>query len=199
MKNKIVHVHPLCNFLQKNRKAAIEMSMGTIIVIVLSISLLIFGMIFVRSVMCSGIIMTEEISSNVQNEIRGLFGANDYGVKCLGEGSEEKSIGDGGRRKIICMIKSEEGGQYSLQLKEIKSLAGISTENIQSWIIDSGFDGNVGVGESTQSVVTLNIPKNTPTTTIKIIIEETNPLGMQKTHISILDVKHVGTFTTAIC
>jgi len=172
--------------------------MGTIVVIVLAVSMLILGMIFVRSIMCSGIIISEEISSNVQNEIRGLFGANDFGVKCMGEGGEEISIGDGGRRKVTCVVKTEEGGKYSLVLKEIKSLTN-PTQNVQAWVIDSGFDGNVGVGDNDVSVVTLNIPKNTPTTTLKITVEETNPNGVKKLHVSVIDVKHVGAFTSAIC
>lgn len=182
----------------KTRKGAVEMSMGTIVVIVLAVSMLIFGMIFVRSIMCSGIIISEEISSNVQNEIRGLFGANDYGVKCMGEGGEELSIGDGGRRKITCVVKTDEGGKYSLKLQEIKSLTN-PAQNVQAWVIDSGFEGSIGVGEDDVPVVTLNIPKDTPTTTLKITVEETNPAGVKKTHISVIDVKHVGAFTTAIC
>jgi hypothetical protein len=185
----------------KSRKGAVEMSMSTIVVIVLAVSMLILGMIFTRSIMCSGIIISEEISSNVQNEIRGLFGADDFGVKCMGEGGEEIKIGDGGRRKITCVIKTEEGGKYSLQLKEIKSLipSGASTDVVKGWVIDSGFDGTAGVGDNDVSVVTLNIPRNTPTTTLKITIEETNPTGTKKTHISVIDVKHVGAFTSTIC
>ena len=183
----------------KGEKGAVEMSMGTIVVIVLAVSMLILGMIFVRSIMCSGIIISEQISSNVQNEIKGLFGAQDFGVKCMGEGGEEIKIGDGGRRKIFCVIKTEEGGKYGLKMIEIKSLKGAPTASVQDWVKDSGFEGDVSVGDNMESVVLLDIPKNTPTTTLKITIEETNPAGTKKTHISVIDISHVGAFTSTIC
>jgi hypothetical protein len=183
----------------KGIKGAVEMSMGTIVVIVLAVSMLILGMIFVRSIMCSGIQMSEQISEGVQNEIRGLFGANDYGVKCMGESGEEVTISDGGRRQIGCVIKTEEGGQYSLILKEISSLSGVSTSTVQQWVVDKDFSGSVGVGDNTQIVAVLNIPRNTPASTLKLTVEETGPTGTKQTHILRVNVAHVGAFTSAIC
>jgi hypothetical protein len=185
--------------MKRGKKGAVEMSMGTIVVIVLAVSMLILGMIFVRSIMCSGIMMSEQISEGVQNEIRGLFGADDYGVKCMGEGGEEITIADGGTRRVGCVIKTDEGGQYSLRLTEIKSLTGAPTNTVQSWVVDSDYTGYAGVGDSVAEVVILNIPKNTPTTTIKLTIEETAPAGTKKTHISLINIEHVGAFTSAIC
>jgi len=180
------------------RKGAVEMSMGTIVVIVLAVSMLILGMIFVRSIMCSGIVMSEEISENVQNEIRGLFGANEFGVSCMGEGGEEVKIADGGRRKIICVIKTDEGGEYTIRVKEIKSLKGTPTADVNKWVLVNEWKGSVGVGEKTVDPLILNIPKNTQATTLRIIFEESGPGGV-KTHASTIDVAHMGAFTAAIC
>jgi hypothetical protein len=181
------------------KRGAIEMSISTIIIIVLAVAMLIFGMIFIRSIMCSGIVISEQVSTNVQNQIRGLFGANDFGVLCMGEKGEQIKIADGGRRPIVCVFRTEDGGKYNVTLKEIKSASGVPTANVQAWVIDSGFNGNVKVGEDTQTVALLNIPQNTPATTIKLTFEITGPNGAPETHNSLIDVTHVGAFTSAIC
>ena len=51
------------------KRGALELSVGTMIIIVLALTMLILGMIFVRSIMCSGIVLTEEISRCVENEV----------------------------------------------------------------------------------------------------------------------------------
>src|SRR3989338_3676011 len=57
----------------KRKSGAIELSMTTIIVVVLSLTLLILGFVFVRSIMCGAIGFTEEINSKVNREIQNLF------------------------------------------------------------------------------------------------------------------------------
>ena len=184
----------------RGRKGAIEMSMGTIVTIVLAVSMLILGMIFVRSIMCAGLNISDQIGEGTKNQIRGLFGARDYGIKCMGEGGEEITLGDGGLRRVGCLIKTDEGGQYSLKLVDIKSLTGVPTDTVKTWVVDQDWTGYAGVGETmADTVALLNIPKNTPKTSLKLTIEETDSLGMKKTHISVIDIEHVGAFTAAIC
>ena len=185
--------------MKRGRKGAMEMSMGTIVTIVIAVSMLILGMVFVRSIMCSGIHMSDQISQGTQNKIRDLFGANDYGVKCMGEGGEIISISDGGVRRVGCLIKTDEGGQYSLKLVDIKSLKGATTDTVKAWVVDEGFVGFAGVGDTLAEVVILSIPKNTPKTSLKLTIEETDPVGTKKTHILYIDIEHVGAFAGAIC
>ena len=184
----------------KTKKAAMEMSMGTIVTIVLLMSVLILGLVFVRNIMCSGIVLTDKITENTENEIRGLFGTKDYGVKCMGESGHDAKLGDGGSRQIACIINTDETTEYSLKVKEISSLKGAKTETIKSWIIDQGWEGTVSPGQKTVSVVLLNIPKKVSDTTLKIIIEEENKnTGNTETHTSYISITHVGTLTSAIC
>ena len=90
----------------KNKKAAMEMTMGTIVTIVLLVSVMILGLVFVRNIMCAGIILTDDITTGTTNEIKNLFGTKDYGIKCIGEGGQEVKIGGGGSRyrqnQIFC-------------------------------------------------------------------------------------------------
>ena len=182
----------------RKKKAAMELAIGTIIIIVIAVILLIFGIILVRSIMCSGIIMSDQISSGVQKKIADLFGEQKYGVACMGEGGEEIKLGDGGKRPIGCVVREDTSRQYDLKVKEVKSLSGVSTTQVNRWVIDSGWKGTAKVGDTTALVAYLNIPKNTDATLLKIEIEVTVD-GQKETHFAYVNVVHVGAFSSAIC
>ena len=58
----------------KNKKGAIELSVGTIIIIVLGVTMLILGMVLVRNIMCNTIALTTEVNSKVTDELNRYFG-----------------------------------------------------------------------------------------------------------------------------
>lgn len=188
-----------------SKKAGVELSLGTIVILVISVIAMIFLIIMVRSVMCSGIIITEDINAGVKNQIIDLFGEDSYGVKCLGEDSSTENIklATGGRRKIICIIKTEENQQYQLNIKEIKSLKGASDATVNKWVLDKNWKGSVSPGGrgSDVSVLLMNIPSDAPATTLKITTEETrnNDPSTLETHISYVDVTPSGFFRTTLC
>ncbi len=182
------------------KKGAMEMSIGTIVTIAILMVVLIMGMYLVRTIMCSGITLTEEMSENVKNEVKGLFGVNDYGVKCIGEGGHEVTLGDGGRRQVICIINTDTQTDYKLRIKNIESLKGTPTNIVEDWILDEDWEGTVSPGQTTVTILLLNIPRETSDTSLKIEMEENNEVtGITKTHISYIDIKHIGTLNSAIC
>ncbi|MBU1136233.1 MAG: hypothetical protein ABIG37_02030 [Nanoarchaeota archaeon] len=184
----------------KTKKAALELSIGTIVIIVLAMTMLILGIVFVRNIMCSGIIISDKITSGVESEIIGLFGSKDYGLKCMGEGGQEIKLGDGGRRQVVCITNSDSETQYSLKLKNIESLSGVSTPNVEKWVVDSGWKGIVSPGQKTITVVVLDVPKKVSDTSLKIEIEEENlNTNAKQTHVLYIDVTHVGILSNAVC
>lgn len=56
-----------------NRKAAMEMSVGTIVTIVLLVTVLVLGLVLVRTVFDTGTDAVDQIDTAVQNEINKLF------------------------------------------------------------------------------------------------------------------------------
>ncbi len=184
----------------KNKKAAMEMSMGTIVTIVLLVSVLILGLVFVRNVMCSGIVLTDQITSNVEEEIQSLFSVSETGVKCMGEGNDEIKLADGGSRKIGCIIRTDDQGEYSLKVTDIKSLSGVSTERVQDWVLSKDWEGNVAPGDKTVQVLLLRIPEETTNTMLEITIEEENLLtGTMDTHRLVVEITHLGAFKSTMC
>lgn len=182
---------------------AIELSMTTIVIIVISIIVLIFGIIFGRNVMCSGIQITEDINAGVKNQVKLLFGADKYGVVCVGEGGQEVKIASGGRRKIVCIIKTEDSVEYDLTVRNIQSLKGASTASVNKWVLDDGWKGSVSPGgDGTEApVAILDIPQDAPTTTLKITIDEVKnqDSSSKKTHTAVIDVVPAGFFRTTMC
>lgn len=184
-----------------NKKAAIEMSMGTIIILVLGVSMLILGMVLIRNIMCSGLQITEDLSTGVKNEIKNLFGADKIGVKCLGEGGAEVKLGTGGRRAVICILKTQENVEYELKVTTIESKTGASTETVNSWVVDKDWKGTVKPGQDNeQTVLLLNIPKDAPQTTLKLTIQANNiASGSEETITSYIDIVPTGFIKGAIC
>ncbi len=187
----------------KNKKAALELSIGTIVVLVLGIIMLVFGIILVRSIMCAGIIMTEDLSGGIQDEIRGLFAGDQYGVKCLGEDNQEVNLGSGGRRKVICILKTEDSATYKLSVTDVRRLKGASDSEIKSWILDRDWTGSVSPGGEgkTETVLLLDIPRDAPTTTLKITMDaiKNNDPSSKNTHTSYINIVPVGFFKTTMC
>ena len=184
----------------KNKNAAMEMSVGTIVTIVLLMTVLILGMVFVKNIMCSGIILTDQITNDVENGVRNLFGTNEYGIKCMGEAGQEVKLGDGGKRQIACIINVDTETNYKLSVKSIESLKGVSTEDVNKWILDKDWTGVVKPGEKTVTVLVLEIPKSVSATTLKIQADEENAdTGATETHTFYIDVVHIGGLTSAIC
>ena len=184
-----------------NKRGAIELTLGTIVIIVLAVTMLILGIVFVKSIMCSGIVISEELSTGVKNQVRSLFNADEYGVKCVGEGGNEVKYATGGRRQVVCIIKTEEQTQYSLNVKSIENIKGSNSKIADSWVIDEDWKGQVSPGgDGTEAVVSvLDIPKDAPASTLKITISAKNEAGSETTHISYIDITPTGFMQTTLC
>lgn len=61
---------------QTNKKAALELSIGTIVVIVIGMSMLILGLVLVRTIFSGSVSSIDTLNEQVQNEIQNLFGDN---------------------------------------------------------------------------------------------------------------------------
>jgi len=186
-----------------NKKAAMELSMGTIVIIVLSVTLLVLGMVFIRGLMCSGIQIGEKVDEGVKNELRTLFGTDDYGVTCMGEKGQEIKIGTGGRRQIVCYIKSDEQVKYSLIVNDFESLSGAPSSTLSKWIIDKNVQ-SVDVAPGSKGaepvVMLLNVPRDAPTTSLKLNLEAKNLIsGSTTSHIMYIDIVPIGAIRGAIC
>ena len=184
------------------KKSAMEMSIGTIVIVVIAVTMLILGLVLVRTIMCSAVQLTEDVNQNVKNEIKNLFGTTKYGVICMGEGGQEIKIATGGKRKIVCMVKVEEQATYDISVDNIESLSGAASSIVDGWVLDRDVDSlSVSPGSVTEAVaIYMSIPRDAPTTSIKITLRDTNQdTGITNSHFSYIDIQSVGALTTAMC
>jgi hypothetical protein len=189
-----------------SKRAAIELTLGTIVIIVLAVTMLILGIVFVKSIMCSGIIISDQLSVGVKNQIRSLFNADEYGVKCIGEGGSEVSFATGGKRQVVCIIKTEEQAKYKLTVKDIVNINGktATQQNLaEKWLMGDAtgeWDVSPG-GDGTDAVVAvLNIPKDAPASYLKLTIDaENKDTGSKTTHTSYINIETAGFMRTTLC
>ncbi len=73
----------VCMAFNKNKKAAIELSIGTVVIIVLAMSMLILGIILIRNIFSTATTSITEIDQGVKNEINRLFSENQDRVLVL--------------------------------------------------------------------------------------------------------------------
>ena len=68
----------------KSKKGAIELSVGTIVIIVLAMTMLILGIVLIRNIFTGTITNVDEINEGVRDQIKKLFqNENDRAVICL--------------------------------------------------------------------------------------------------------------------
>jgi hypothetical protein len=68
------------------KRGAMELSMSTVVIVVLALTMLIMGFILIRSIMCGAIGLTGDINNKVSDQINSLFGSQGGEIVCIGEG-----------------------------------------------------------------------------------------------------------------
>lgn len=190
-----------------NKKGQLELSIGTIVVLVIGVSMLILGIILVRSIMCSGLQITEDLSSGVRNEVINLFGGGKYGIKCVGTEGAEVKLATGGRRSVVCIIKEDTPSVYDIAIDktDVTSLKEnvVSSATVQGWILGTPGASKVSVkaGGDGQNVVVLllEIPRGAPATILQIKMTATKEGGSAESITSVIDIKPLGFIAGAIC
>jgi hypothetical protein len=190
----------------KNKKAAFEMSITTIVILVIALSMLIFGLLFVRNMMCSGMNIMTDVTSGTQKEIDNLFNTKGGEVVCLGEGAEVQDVyPTGDILKIYCAFNVETSTPFNFELNinQLNTLPGsnLRKEEIIPWV-GSALPGGSQTGTITAKqgetmpipIMYMNIPKNAATGSFSIPVKingNNRPM--------VFNVKRVGAVKSAIC
>jgi len=169
-----------------NKKGAIEMSMTTIVVVVLAMSMLILGMVLVRNIMCGAMGLTTDINTKVTSQINQLFteGGGDIEVHCVGEGGDQPIMPIGQTSFIMCTIKSNTGGKYKFGYDytfRYPNLAEIEKKSSSSHILNFAVLGSSGEFniqanmERPTKILQIALPSNTPTGSLSITLTVSPP------------------------
>ena len=163
----------------KERRAAIELSIGTIIIIVLGVSMLILGMVLVRSIMCKSIGLTTNIGGQVESEINKIFGDSGNEVACIGDGDEPVKLVPGNENIISCIVKAPAEAQYTFNLLSVSTSApGVTQTQLNSWITKKTETYLISpTDRGLQKVIRISLPDNAPEIQLSLKLEVKKTIG----------------------
>jgi len=161
--------------LRENKQAAIELSIGTIVVVVLAMSMLILGLVLVKNIMSGSINNVDQINEKVKGEINKLFVEDKTVVLYLKNGQAE--IKQGGSWGVAFGIKNSATGtiqgssfKYDVVVSDskIEDKCGVKKEDAEAWITTGKSDEfQIAPGKTQTGIVRFNIPSDAPLCTVR--------------------------------
>lgn len=155
--------------MQRNKRGAMEMSIGTIVTVVLSMALLIGGIMLVTNITDSSNNIVGMTNKQVEDQVNQLFGDDSKVVVVPTTKSVEIKLGnDGGfafgiKNLLTGTVGTNAKFGYEVVVSDSGN-CGVDESEISSWIILGKSDDNIGIsqGDSYSSKVVLNVPKGSP-------------------------------------
>lgn len=164
------------NASSKSKRAAMEMSVGTIVTIVLSVTVLVLGLVLVRQIFSTGTGAINGIDAEVQNQIQKLF--DEEGSRlAMFPASRRVSLDQGDSDKGFAFAINNKDSTssaftYEVTASDIGNCEGLTTEDASSWVLGgSGETGTIRSGDVFgPHLVTFTIPETAPLCTIEYMI-----------------------------
>jgi len=159
----------------KNKKAAMELTMGTMVTMVLLIAALIFGGVLVQKIFFSASTSLDSIDESVKSEISKLFSEDTNKKIIIYPPSRTITLKKGDRGKGFALSIRNTGTQadtftYTIKAIETDCPSSLSVEQADSFL-GLGKTGSVQIsaGDIMESptLVTFNIPETAPPCSIK--------------------------------
>jgi len=185
-------------------KKAFEMAIGTIVMIVLFVTMLILGIVLIRNIMCAGVGLTSNINTKVEGEINSLFQTTGGEVVCLGQESDPVIMNTGRLNIVSCAINArEEGKQYAFTVSSMKMTTGSATSDVpDAWIIGEKNWGPQTVGTTDnlpKKILQINIPDTASEGYININVVATKDGSSVYTQTLTFSIKKAGFLKTSMC
>ncbi len=184
---------------KKSKKGALEMSISTIVIIVIAITMLILGIVFVRSIMCGALGLTGDLNDKVKDEINDLFGSTGGEVQCIGASGEPIKVEPGKLNVIYCAIRAPQAAKYSIMVTDYSAAYSIKSE-IKSWMLDDSWEGTVAPNDDIpKKIIRLNIPKEAPDDSVQIQVIIKKEGTIISTQDLDFQISRAGFFRAAMC
>tara|TARA_Y100000310_G_scaffold66499_1_gene61829 strand:- start:1312 stop:1893 length:582 start_codon:yes stop_codon:yes gene_type:complete len=157
----------------QRKSGAIELSMTTLIVVVLSLTLLILGFVFIRSIMCGAIGLTESINDKTDREVAQLFETSGNELVCDGA-QESGTLVPGEENHIFCSINAKaQGNDYYITFTNIEPSGGISEREVVNWVTrrtwsENDFPTN---DKDPRKTLTVSIPEEASEGNVRVNID----------------------------
>jgi hypothetical protein len=168
------------------KKGAIELSIGTLVIIVIAMAVLIAGLVLVRNIFTGATSTVDELNNKVRGEIVALFSDNERDVVIrLGSdrtarirpSDEEFGVGLGARTKDGSIIEDRGRLKYKLELDSSESgscveiIGASSTKSFFKTPLDKFVNFGDIDGSSAFAIIALEVPKGTQQCSQKVFVD----------------------------
>ena len=163
------------SILSRNKKGAMEMSVGTIVTIVLLMSVLVLGIFLVQKIFSTGTSAIDQVDDQVQNKINELFADGDQKLIIFPpSGSVEVVKGETPPKGFAFSIENpqseEQNFEYEATIQDADKCNQLTPEELKSWML--GDEGNVLLGPDQQMErgrsVVFEVPENAEECTFEV-------------------------------
>ncbi len=184
--------------ISKKKKAAFEMSVGTIVTIVLSVTLLILGVVFVKSIFSSAKGVVDLTDQQLRNEVEKLFSEESrmsiYPGTRLVEIKQDTTDGVGvGIRNLLIGASGNKLFSYSVNVSDpdLQTKCGIDGQTALGWITTGRAESNIPIpsGDFSTQKILFEIPIGAPLCTIRFRVNVYTDTGIYATDFFDLKVK----------
>ena len=161
------------------KKGAIELSIGTIVIIVLAMSMLILGLILVRTIFMGAKYNVDQMNKKVQDEINKLFVEDKKTVVYLP--NQIAKIKQNEEWGIAFAIKNlargtAEAGKFRYDVvvsdDNVRTKCGVGERDIEAWMTTGQGDNiDINPGETSYGLVRFFIPESAPLCTVRFHLE----------------------------
>jgi len=141
---------------QINKKAAIELSIGTIVIIVLAMSMLILGLTLVRTIFKGATYNVDQLNKNVEGEINKLFNEKEGIKTIIYLPNNQADIKKGTSYGVAFGIKNTAQGEnfagkfaYKIQASSVQTGCKLSLAQADSYVI-LGSSGSIDIVPGTE-------------------------------------------------
>ncbi|MFH1451793.1 MAG: hypothetical protein ABIF88_01315 [archaeon] len=150
------------------KSGAIELSIGTIVIIVLAMSMLILGLVLVKNIFEGATNIVDLNNEQIAAEIAKVYGDEERVVIYPNVNIFEVKPGetDAFAIRIKNLVQGTGGGlaefRYALTLEELEN-CGLSQEQVFDWMIgEGGSKINIGTSEDHIEKILINVPEGAP-------------------------------------
>lgn len=155
--------------IKQNKRAAMEMSVGTIVTIVLLMSVLVLGLFFVQDIFSKGQGALDMTDQELQEQLNDLFDS-DKGARVLIypkskqieiRSGEQDAIGIGVRN--LATVESDTSFEFEVEPYDVSNDCSLTTNDLFDWFyLNEAGTIDVPIGEVKSTKTHFRIPENTP-------------------------------------
>ncbi|MEM1535103.1 MAG: hypothetical protein QW199_01165 [Candidatus Pacearchaeota archaeon] len=188
----------------KNKKAAFEMSITTIVILVIAMIMLILGIMLVRKIMCGGMNIAEETLQGAKSQISKLFSEQTGEIRCAGSaGSTIVTIVPDRPNVVGCLYSPDVTTTYTLNIQDANFKPKLGNpQKADLWFVTKTNTKTVVAGSSDVGGVIVRPPKGTPAGDLIVTVEitkSTSQPGEKYTDTLTFEVKSLGFLRETAC